>query len=149
MTTIAYDGNMVAADSFMFLDGVKSSCRKLEETETHVIGVCGEMADLPIFVQWFNSDQVTENKPLITESCFLVVGKMTGRCLIYAAKLEPIEYKQSHSYYAIGSGAKAALAAMMYGKNANEAIEIASEIDMYTGGEIDCIHLPHYAALSK
>lgn len=39
-------------------------------------------------------------------------------------------------YYAIGSGEQTALAAMVLGKNAVEAVELAIQLDPWTGGEV-------------
>lgn len=42
----------------------------------------------------------------------------------------------TEAFYAIGSGAKAALGAMHMGATSREAVEIAAKIDPYTGGDI-------------
>lgn len=39
--------------------------------------------------------------------------------------------------YAIGSGSMFAMAAMMLGKSAAQAVNLASKLDLYTGGKIE------------
>ncbi|WP_456868288.1 hypothetical protein [Galbibacter sp. BG1] len=42
-------------------------------------------------------------------------------------------------YYAIGSGEQTALAAMVLGKSAAEAVELAIQLDPWTGGEVETV----------
>lgn len=45
----------------------------------------------------------------------------------------------AEGFTAIGSGADYALAAMYLGKNAKQAVQVASELDIYTGGTIKVV----------
>lgn len=47
-----------------------------------------------------------------------------------------LKVNEIEDYYAIGSGSDFSLPALMLGKNTKEAVEIASELDLYTGGKI-------------
>ena len=44
-------------------------------------------------------------------------------------------------FHAIGSGRDFAMAAIALGKNAREAVELAAQFDIYTGGDVECVQL--------
>lgn len=64
--------------------------------------------------------------------CYLLVGRSKVYCL-EADKMIPYEVAKS---FAIGSGAKYAMAAMACGKTPAEAVRVAAKFDPFTGGAV-------------
>lgn len=146
MTTIAYKDGVLAADSRLTVDHGSGArvhfCRKLfrkkitegKKTFEVIVATAGEASSGMVFFDWYGT-----GKP-IPEVLLHLGGDFT--CLVLRpdglfefdvyCRAEKIEEDQ----YAIGSGAMAALAAMRCGKSALEAVRIAAQIDLYTGGRI-------------
>jgi len=146
MTTIAYRDGVLAADSRVTYGEDAGArvhfCRKLfrrkvgEGRKAHevIIATAGESSPGMVFVDWYGSGKPT---PAMFEHlgpdfvCLVLTPKGLFEYDAYC-RGEPIE----EPFYAIGSGAKAALAAMHCGRSAVEAVRIAARIDPYTGGRI-------------
>lgn len=149
MTTIAYKDGIIAADSRATYTteaggSRKHLCTKLyrkrvtegKKTFDVIIATAGESSPALVFVDWYGT-----GKP-IPEVLLHHGGDFT--CLILTPKglfeadvmcrPDPI----IEPFYAIGSGAKEALAAMHCGKTAVEAVRVAAVYDPYTGGRIVC-----------
>jgi ATP-dependent protease HslVU (ClpYQ) peptidase subunit len=146
MTTIAYREGIIAADSRLTVDygsgARKHTCKKLfrkQITEGKkqfdvVIATAGESSPGMVFYDWYGT-----GKP-VPELFLHLGGDFT--CLVLRpdglfefdvyCRAERIE----EEFYAVGSGAMAALAAMHCGKSALEAVRIAARLDPYTGGRI-------------
>jgi hypothetical protein len=152
MTTIAVRGGIIAADSWATHWSEEGGarrhvCAKLYRkrvTEGRksfdvIIATAGESSPALVFVDWYGSGRVMPEVLLNKQADFL--------CLILTPSglYEVDEFCRPdlvlEPFYAIGSGAKAALAAMHCGRSAVEAVRIASRIDPYTGGRI------HFASL--
>lgn len=138
MTTIAYDGKTLAADTLATDHwGLKNDVMKLFSGDGFMLGGAGGLA--PILKWWQTAQTVPDilaygypdfhkddNDPTI----LLVMPQA-----IYTHS-EGTFIKQSREYHAIGSGRDFALAAMRLGATAVEAIEIAMEFDNNTGGRV-------------
>jgi hypothetical protein len=104
-----------------------------------IIATAGESSPALVFVDWYGTGQP------IPEVLLHHGGDFT--CLILSPKglfeadvmcrPDPI----IEPFYAIGSGAKEALAAMHCGKSARDAVRVAASIDPYTGGRIVTMRL--------
>lgn len=145
MTTIAFRDGVMASDSMASNEGYlqKTNCKKIYELECYrtkepcVVGLAqGFYAGL-VFLEWFvgnTGDDVMDNT-LDTEDDFeALVAYPDGG--LYTFNRYLIAYDIDADFHAIGSGAKCAMAAMYCGRSAVEAVEVASEIDMYTGGAV-------------
>lgn len=147
VTTIAYRDGVIAADSRATYSteaggSRKHTCRKLyrkritegRKTFDVVIATAGESTPGLVFVEWYGS-----GKPI--PDVFLHLGG-DFTCLVlrpdglYEYDVYCQAEKIEEEFYAIGSGAKAALAALHCGKSAIEAVRIACRIDPYSGGRI-------------
>lgn len=147
MTTIAYRDGVLAADSWAVYSSEaggsrRHTCQKLyrksitegRKTFDVVIGTAGEGFPALVFVDWYGSGKPVPDVLQNLGGDFLcVVLKPDG---LYEADVFCRLDKVKDEFYAIGSGAKAALAAMHCGKSAVEAVRIAARIDPYTGGRI-------------
>ena len=148
MTTIAYDcddGN-VAADSQETGDGgQKYNCIKIYRVRGYVIATAGGTYAGMAFVRWFgdwigNGEPDWDDHPdfvnLDYEEDFecLVIRK-NGTC--YSVNRLFVPHEQiGNRYIAIGSGGAAARGAMLAGATPREAVEIAKQIDTFTGGDV-------------
>lgn len=152
MTTIAVRDGVIAADSWAThwseAGGARRhTCAKLYRkrvTEGRksfdvIIGTAGESSPGMLFVDWYGSGAEVPRMLLDRDpdfSCLILTPSGLFEADEYCrpeAVLEP--------FYAIGSGAKAALAAMHCGRSAVEAVRIAARIDPYTGGRIVSMNL--------
>lgn len=134
MTTIAWRDGVLASDSQATGGNVKSRCAKLFQLgDGRIVGIAGDYARGCAFVE-----ALKRGEPIKTN--------MKGVCaLVLAGDGTVTEYDDSphpmpviDSFYAIGSGRMAAMAAMTCGKSALEAVHVAAEIDCYTSGPFVC-----------
>jgi len=142
MTTIAYDGNIIAADGQVTggsiikgLDCMKLRLFKRGRTEG-VIAYAGDLAGKLPFENWVSLKEHSRanwEEAGLSELDFEALVLYKGDCLHYESMRLPIECT---GVQALGSGVELAMAAMKCGKNAIEAVEIASQLDIYTGGKI-------------
>lgn len=142
MTVIAYRDGVIASDSRVTADSEAGGtrmfkCEKLYRKTIKIgrrklpviIGTAGESAPGLIFVDWYGSDKPPPSQ--------LIDGEADFTCLILRPDglFEVDKWcrpdKVLSKFYAIGSGAKAALGAMHKGASAIEACEIACKIDPY------------------
>lgn len=146
MTTIAYRGGVLAADSRLTVDNGsgsrKHTCRKLfrkrvtegKKSFDVVIATAGESSPGMVFVDWYGTGKPVPDLFLHLGGDFLCLVLTPSGLFEYDVycRGELIE----EDFYAVGSGAQAALAAMHCGKSAIEAVRVAARIDSYTGGRI-------------
>ncbi|WP_028449689.1 hypothetical protein [Chitinibacter tainanensis] len=144
MTTVAWDGKTLAADRQVTYGNQRFEIKKL-----FVIGDgkllmagAGTADDLKLFASWLE-DSFADNEllfggetPEIDDLQAIVINTQTGESYLYGEKLVPIEIKAP---FAIGSGGDFAMAAMKLGKSAKEAVELASEIDIFSGFGVDYV----------
>ena len=147
MTTIAYDAKtgIIASDSQETGDGgQKYNCQKLFLSRDYIIATAGGSYAGMIFVRWF--DDWTAGEPdwddhpdLINlgweEDFECLVVRSSGACYTVNRLFVPIE-QTDNPIVTLGSGGAAARGAMMAGSTPREAVEIAKQIDTYTGGDI-------------
>lgn len=136
MTTIAFRDGVMAADSRTTTENVISKVtkvfRKRVGKKTVVIGVCGGVTASRKFVDWYGSgDPMPED--------LIPCGGQDFDALIWDGStlwlVEELGYPVAveEDYFAIGSGASFALAAMDCGKSAREAVRVACKRDCYSG----------------
>lgn len=146
MTTIAYRDGIIAADSWASLENTagarRHQCKKLyrktikkgNKEQDVIIATAGTTSPSLVFVEWFGS------KKAPPESLLYLGGDFTCLILTPDGLFEADAYcvldEILEPYYAIGSGATAAIAAMRCGKSARDAVRVAASIDPYTGGRI-------------
>src|SRR3990172_4095652 len=153
MTTIAYRDGIVAADSQETWDteggGVsKHKCVKLfrkqvrseiegEPPHDVIIATAGATFSGMVFVDWYGSgkeipDSLVHGTEDEGDFDALI---LTPKGLFIANRYcRPVKIEDK--FIAVGSGRTAAIAAMLCGKTAVEAVQIAMKIDPYTGGKI-------------
>ena len=129
MTTIAANREMIAADSQAW-DGIKSECIKIQVAHNgDLVGIAGALRDLYRFMHWYKErDEEIDT----SDSTFLVLTKQ-GKLFTYESGIAiPIR----EPFYAIGSGAQAAMGIMYDGGNPIKAVKIACKVDNQSGGKV-------------
>ena len=129
MTTIAYDGISIAADSMGICDSVIVALNdtKLHVTAKGILGCAGEAATVPTLIQWIETGK---KEGAYSGTGILVDGR---RALLFEGLTKGQKIKAP---YAIGTGASFAFAAMYAGASAVEAVKIACRLDPTSGGRI-------------
>lgn len=139
MTTIAWDGRTLAGDTQATSSGMvrrlPAKVFRIEKGAGHVLfGACGLDQDMHLVVQWIAGGMLPIDRPKLDEDSFAgIYIDSTGACRL-ESKL--IRLPMIDRFHAIGSGRDFAMAAMHLGKSAREAVEVASEFDIYTSGPI-------------
>lgn len=145
MTTIAWDGKTLAADSMMNMAGIPRACTKIWKLPLNrLLGCSGDYQDALAVKEYFLDEGAKKEKPKVRDNftALLIrpIGVTHGAAIF---KLEdnliPIPIKEK--IFAIGSGSDFALAAMRLNCDAAVAVSIAIEFDVYSGGLIDAISL--------
>jgi hypothetical protein len=140
MTTIAWDGQTLAADTLACASGLRRVAHKLFRCRRYIFGMTGLQADGHIIAQWLRDGASLRDPAPISEDGIngLVIDLDDGRVYVVEGKratLVPVH----EPVFAVGSGRDFAIAAMTFGKTAQEAVEFSARFDVYTGGEVDTI----------
>jgi hypothetical protein len=150
MTTIAYDGKTLATDSQLSCQNLKfGTVPKIFDLKDGSVGAfCGDYEMVEAIINWLNGDaEKPEPNEKYSASGIMIPKDGSG----------PIEITCRYNTFktctpwAGGSGDVIALTAMKCGKSAIEAVEIACELDMNSGGPVQsrviarqADELPHF-----
>ena len=140
MTTSAWDGRALAADSLVTEQGNRVGyVSKIGRIGPVLWGVCGGIDQLEKFRTWFCGGMVGDPPPMKSsgdrEAQAIVI--YDGRVL--SLSVDGWDSIRSNAY-AMGSGKSVALGALAMGHTAGEAVRAACAVDIYTGGEIIVLH---------
>lgn len=143
MTTIAWDGNMLAADR-----QVSFGASRMGETDKvarredgALIGAAGSSAICQALRQWFLAGEVGEMPKIEPDKENAAAGFIIRPCGAIDDITSLGATRIVSNLYARGSGADYALGAMSMGADARRAVEVASMWDCSTGGGIDTLLL--------
>lgn len=155
MTTIAYKDGIMCSDGRMSLGDmiIKDDTEKVFWVNNHLVGVCGRARAINTFVTWLQkmtdyhivNQEVGELVDLIPpaleddEGYSALVVTPSRQVLMYEGNT-PIDMGLDVPM-SVGSGSCFALAAMKAGNSAEEAVKVACELDVYSGGEITVVQL--------
>lgn len=136
MTTIAWDGKTLAADTLVSRnDAVSGYSVKAFKRGPVLAASCGSMALGQRFRDWFRSG-MQGDVPLLAldddSACAIIIHD--GRIIEWSGQQVPDVV--AAPFAAWGSGAPYALGAMAAGATAEEAVRAAMMLDHHTGGEI-------------
>lgn len=138
MTTVAWDGTILCADTLGLYGGIPHIAHKLWRLHgDRICGGAGTMSTILEMKVWLMEGAQIDKFPSSQRSedwsPILVISK--GLVELYEKTPWPIIRHETQ--IAIGSGKEAALAAMACGKTAKEAVKIASLFDINTGQDVD------------
>jgi 20S proteasome alpha/beta subunit len=144
LTTIAWDGRTLAADTRGINGGIARSVSKLFECGDYVFAGCGILSEVLETAKWLRTVNMpgTLERPTYEECDILgiAVERETGKAYFVAGK-RPILEIIAEPFSAAGSGRDFALAAMALGQSAEEAVRLAMRFDLATGGEVESIEV--------
>lgn len=142
MTVIAWDGKTLAADKRTNFGGLHGTTTKVSRlADGRLVGCCGNAAQIMEMKHWltagadplaFPAQQRDEEK-----SVSMLVACPDGKLLQYENTPYPLVLENKR--WAIGSGRDFAVAAMHLGRDAREAVEIASIFDCGCGNGVDTL----------
>ena len=153
MTTIVYSDGVLASDSLAVAgyQPLPGDEKKIFENSKFAVGFAGSVGQCLKVVKWILEDESSEElKPDLSiyeefGVSLIIVSKDTLECwVIEDESLDLIPYNPP---YAIGSGGICAMAALRTMKmlkkplDAEMAIKIAMECDIYTGNKVKSINL--------
>lgn len=136
MTTIAFDGQVVACDSRQTMGDVIFSDTAIKGKRLDdgtIIATCGDATCFAPAVAYVEGG--CTDKALISgdfDGSFLVV-RPDGTAALHYKNGMSCDVKPP---CAIGSGGPLAMAAMKAGNNAAQAVHVACQLDVYSGGTI-------------
>lgn len=131
MTTIAWDGRTLCADRQLTTSGVRYETTKAHRLKDgSLFASCGTLENNVAVRQWLNGG---DDKPSIDKDDDFdgVLIKPDGTAWMLNKKLHLIAIESP--YFSTGSGRDFALLAMKLGKTAREAVELACELDIWSG----------------
>lgn len=136
MSTVVTDGESMAADRLVTGDGmIHCNVTKIAlAANGDIVGLVGTAFDLDIFVAWYNGDR--SEAPRIHDNSEALVLGTDGRVLCYNHVGHSFEHETPA---AIGSGSAVAYGAVAAGASPAQAVLIASERDIYSGGGVDVL----------
>jgi hypothetical protein len=144
MTTVAasLDFMEIAADSMCSGDDGHYLVEKLKRGKQSAFGAAGEWDKILKFYE-----AIEKGGELDSECDIEVLELRHDGLWVYEGTIIPARIK--NRFYAIGTGAGYAIAAMHLGKSPKEAVQIAALFDPGTGGPIDVITLEKKSNVSK
>jgi len=132
MTTIACNEYGMACDSMQhgnYIDRI--SIKKIFEINGCLVGVAGNPGYMKQFLNWYRTQR--HEFPELGEDFAALESTPDGQCFYW----DSIGVPQEVGFpAAIGSGANIAIGAMMAGATPSQAVRIAMELDMSTGGDL-------------
>lgn len=142
MTTIAWDGHVLAADSLQTSNGVALwSGKKLARLKDgELVGTAGVSGYRKQFIAWYEAGADQKDRPDFSGGFAAIVITKDGHAVKYEEELSPIEVPEGEKV-AIGSGYLWALAAMDHGKSSVLAVEYACKRDLNSGGKVNHLRL--------
>ncbi|QNM98114.1 hypothetical protein [Chitinimonas koreensis] len=139
MTTIAWDGKTVAADTQANNTGLRSYTKKLYRlADGRIYGFTGEIQDGVSVYEWLNAGG-RDARPHVSSSFAALLVCPDGRAYTMEDKLVLLAVYET--FRAIGSGRNFAMGALVVGADAVQAVKAAIRLDVYSGGDIDALEV--------
>ena len=141
MTTIAWDGEQLCADSLITSEKKENiSNPKIRKIKGMLVAGCGNLSSLlDFFTNLKNSSSLKEAVEISNWKEIQVIVISNNKC--YVIDDDCSEFLQVKGCYAIGSGGDFAKGAMDAGATARQAVRIAANNDPKTGGRIRALKI--------
>lgn len=146
MTTIAVNLESMVSDSMVTIEhkGIAYPAVKIIRHKGMLIGAAGFAGDCTRFLKWGKSN-FEDKEPKWSETDGdpdEMIGIVLRKDGIYIwSQGDPEPERIEASFYAIGSGGKAARAAMIMGADPQRAVEIACQVDPYSELPLQVLYL--------
>lgn len=121
-------------------DTIHGDVIKIVRLGNTIIGGCGDFQEVVKWMKWMvQGECATELQSAESFSGFIVSSDGVMKCVDNRF----IEYQvtNKHGIFAFGTGDRIALGAMRAGATAEEAVQIACELDIYSGGGVDVLEM--------
>jgi len=146
MTTIAWDGKTLAADSRSTLNNEimqVSSPKIFHIPGVGVVSGAGGVDDIELFMDWIAAGQDPENKPTLSreaDNAFQGIfwDENSGELYTYFGTLVACPELPPRTW---GTGGPFASVALSLGQTAREAVKTACKFDIYSGGKVQFVTL--------
>jgi ATP-dependent protease HslVU (ClpYQ) peptidase subunit len=140
MTTIVYRDGEMACDSQSTTTSEAGGsrafkCVKMYRKGRSIVGLAGETFAGLVFLDWLDSGQDPPDRLIDGDADFTALVLRPGKRLYEYDRWCRAE-RINQRFYAVGSGAKAALGALHMGASARQAVRIACKIDPYSRGPV-------------
>lgn len=139
MSVIAFDGEIVAADRQGTCNDSRITVKKLRKlSDGTILAFCGTQSQGLLMAKWFADGADAAKFPesqTKEESYATLIVFIGGRIFMYDKTTEPVEVLDKR--FSQGIGRDFAIAAMEAGKNAIDAVKIASKFSVYCGMGVD------------
>jgi hypothetical protein len=139
MTTIVATRTLMVSDSRISEGNAHFHSPKLFRSGDSILGLCGDWEDALKFLEWFNEGADLNAAPDYDDNTFDALELNHEGLYAWDKGLRRVPIL--NPYYAVGSGAQAALGALYMGATPAQAIEAASLIDLFTSGPLQQFHL--------
>jgi len=138
MTTIAWDGVTLAADTLITENGLRvGKTQKVWRVNGVLFGVSGGAEHLAEFRSWVAAGMAGDRPAMKTgDNCAQAVVIHDGRVLSLMSGGWDV---MTSPFYAIGTGSPVAMGAMALGHTAEEAVRAAIALDVYSGGDVTAL----------
>lgn len=135
MTTIAWDGHTLAADTLLTAGGMRAGhTAKIRRFGSLLIGFCGKSTNFEAFRNWLAGGAVGNFKG---EGGNVFILPPTGPAIIWPEAETP--WREESPFWALGDGEAIALGVMASGGSAVDAVKAAISISVYSGGDITAL----------
>ena len=143
MTTIAYKGGIMAADKMASEGNTKHGVTtKIFKRNGYLVGFAGRSDVASLLLHWFERGAKEEEWPdPYDDDCDTAMLVVTPKSKILIYERFPVPIRMENEFCAFGSGREFALAAMALGHGPEKAVEVACELDLYSGNGIDVLCL--------
>lgn len=145
MTTIVYRDGIMAADSRGYSGGsepIGSKAKVFRLNDGSLVGVSStEPGVSEVLVDWLNSDASSEALSVLPKQKWSALLVRPNEDVFYFCDSPCPSGPLRAPFYAIGSGAAYAMGAFSCGSTSAKAVSVASEHDVWTGGEIIELYL--------
>ncbi len=141
MTTVAVRDGVMAADTQCYRGDLRGTYRKISRHGGKLIGCAGSVCDVLVLTQWYlTANRASADKPAFStvndEEVSAVLLVLRDAAVIELVSCFGHVEVLDTPFWAVGSGAQAAMAAMHMGADAKRAVEIAMLVDAHTGGDV-------------
>jgi len=141
MTTVAWDGKLLAGDRLCCFGGTPVVTTKVFALNGVLIGTAGLKVDGILFREWVEKGRPADKKPVVGDNFTGLLVEASGELIYYdGPKLVPVPMPAGQRW-SLGSGCDFALGAMAAGASAIQAVEIACVLDVNTGLGVDYVSL--------
>ena len=137
MSVVAWNGFSLCTDKRAVNHAIHTVTKSKKISDTTVVAWVGNQDQGLALCAWYEDGASVDEYPKFQSTdnwtCLVVATK--DQCEVYNQVPHPIIVEEE--FYAFGSGAAYALAAMSFGYSAYEAVEVAAKFDNHCGNGID------------